>query len=123
MGRKNDAGIGREAEVVWRKEGGGLFGLPFAPPRLSRSATVAPLTASARVCRRHLTTAGKHRGGEKSEKTRGETERPEAEIGFSHHAQSCSHRRRRLRRSCHRQKGISTAAGSLPEEGAASLCF
>ena len=43
---------------------------------------------------------GKHKGKEKSEKTQGEIERPEAELGFSHHGQLCSGHRRRLRRSC-----------------------
>ncbi|QHO49853.1 uncharacterized protein DS421_1g17610 [Arachis hypogaea] len=62
MRRENDAGIEREAEVVWRSEGGGLFRLPFTPPKLSRSAATAPMTATARVYRCHLTTTGKHRG-------------------------------------------------------------
>ncbi|QHO56769.1 uncharacterized protein DS421_3g76570 [Arachis hypogaea] len=81
MRRKDDVGIEREAEVVWHNEGGGLFGLPFAPSRLSRSAAVALLTATARACGCHLTTADKHRRREKSEKTRGEKERPEVELG------------------------------------------
>ncbi|XP_020967098.1 uncharacterized protein LOC110266564 [Arachis ipaensis] len=43
-------------------------------------------------------------------------------LGFNHRAQSCLRHRRRLRRSCRRPKGVSTAAGVATGKRELRLC-